>query len=206
MLTQQIRYLRAHGYHTITLARLARRIRYGNPLPSNPVALTFDDGYRDQFTKALPVLKRYHMKATFFIVSGFVDEPLYMTWRQVRGLHRAGMEIGVHTIHHLDLAILSPGQDWQEIHRSKVVIERHIGHPALVFAYPSGAFNAQVLADVHKSGYLAAVSTLPGTLDAQAGLYSLFRGEMPGPRRVTALEVALGSWWGDPFEPTPTVP
>jgi peptidoglycan/xylan/chitin deacetylase (PgdA/CDA1 family) len=203
---QEMWYIHSHGFHTVTIAQLARHIRYGTPLPRNPVALTFDDGYRDQFTKALPALRRDHLRATFFIVSGFVDQPRYMTWRQVRKVDGAGMEIGVHTIHHLDLTTVTPWQDWQEIYHSKVVIERHLGHPAVVFAYPSGAFDQQVLQDVRKAGYLAAVSTLPGTIHAQMALDYLFRVEILGTEAPSTVEPYLTYRFGDPFQPTPTVP
>ena len=201
-----MQYIHTHHFHTVTIAQLARHIRYGKPLSRHPVALTFDDGYRDQFTKALPVLRHYHLTATFFIVSGFVNQPRYMTWRQVRETDRAGIEIGVHTIHHFDLTLLTPWQEWREIDHSKMVIERHLGHPATVFAYPSGAFNQQALIDVRKAGYLASVSTLPGTLNAQPTIDYLFRVEILGEYPPATMESYLTSRFGTPFEPTPMAP
>lgn len=202
----EMRYIRRHGFHTVTIDQLARHIRYGSPLPSNPVALTFDDGYRDHFTRVLPVLRRFGLKATFFIVSSFVGTPRYMTWRQIRILNRAGMDIGVHTVDHLDLTLLSPEQIWQEVHESKMIIERHLGHPARTFAYPSGRFDAQVIQDVQRSGYLAAVSTLPGSLHAQSSVDYLFRVEILNSVTPQTIGAYLTWRFGQPFEATPTVP
>ena len=205
---REMRYLRRHRYHTITLARLARHIRYGTPLPSNPVALTFDAWeHRDQFTKALPVLRHDHLTATFFIVSGFVDQPRYMTWRQVRTLSRDGMEIGVHTIHHLDLSSLTPWQDWREIHHSKVVIERYIGCLAVVFAYPGGEFNGRVLADVRKTGYIRLrFPPRAERLTRRRVSITCFASRYWVSYPPSTMEALLTERMGNPFEPTPTVP
>lgn len=202
----EMRFIRYHGFHTVTMLQLADHIRYGTPLPRHPVALTFDDGYRDHFTSALPILRRYGLKATFFIVSGFVGTPRYMNWAQIRTLDRDGMEIGVHTIHHLDLTTLTASQLWQEVYQSKRQIEKHIGRPAVVFAYPSGAFDSLVLDDVRRTGYLAAVSTLPGTLHAQSTIDYLFRVEILNSDTTTTLDGYLTTGFGYPFQSTPTVP
>lgn len=202
----EMRFLRVHHFHTITVAQLADHIRYGSPLPSHPVALTFDDGYEDHYTSVLPILRRYGLRATFFIVSGFADTPRYMTWAQIRTLDRDGMEIGVHTLDHVDLTLLPRWRLWQEVHRSKAIIEQHLGHPATVFAYPSGAFNWLVRRDVRKTGYLAAVSTLPGTLHAQKSLDYLFRVRIQNTDTPQTMYGYLTTRFGDPFEPSPSFP
>ncbi len=84
----EMRYLRNHNFQSVTITQLANHIRYGTALPAKCVALTFDDGYEDQYTNALPILLRYGLRATFFIVSGFANQPRYMTWSQVRAVDR----------------------------------------------------------------------------------------------------------------------
>ncbi|HZT95238.1 MAG TPA: polysaccharide deacetylase family protein [Chloroflexota bacterium] len=199
----EMRFLRNNNYQAVTISQLADHIRYGTALPAKCVALTFDDGYEDQYTAALPTLLRYGLRGTFFIVSGFANQPRYMTWKQIRTADQDGMEIGVHTIHHLDLTTLTPWQDWQEIHHSKIVIEQHVGHPVYSFAYPSGRYNQLVLNDVGKSGYLAAVSTDPGTLHSQRSLNYLFRVRILNSDTPQTMDWYLNTRFGNPFGPAP---
>jgi peptidoglycan/xylan/chitin deacetylase (PgdA/CDA1 family) len=203
---QQMKYLRNHGYHAISIAQLARHIRYGARLPRKPFVVSLDDGYSDAYSAAFPILKRYHFHATFFIVTGFVGTPRYMTWNQIRRLDRAGMEIGVHTLDHMDLTILPAWRVWQEIHRSKIEIEQHLGHAVWVFAYPSGAFNQLALQDVHRVGYLAAVSTNPGTLHSQTTINYLARVRVLDSDTPYSLSSEMATKFGNAFSPPVSPP
>jgi peptidoglycan/xylan/chitin deacetylase (PgdA/CDA1 family) len=203
---QQMKYLRTDGYHAISLARLARHIRYGVRLPRKPFVITLDDGYEDAYTAAFPILKRYHFHATFFIVTGFAGTPRYMTWSQIEQLDRAGMEIGVHTLDHMDLTILPDWRVWQEIHRSKIIIEQHLHHAVWTFAYPSGAFSQVALQDVHQVGYLDAVSTNPGTLHSQTTINYLARVRVLDTDTPYSLSAEMATRFGNAFSPPVSPP
>jgi peptidoglycan/xylan/chitin deacetylase (PgdA/CDA1 family) len=203
---QQMKYLRNHGNHAVSLARLARHIRYGASLPRKPFVITLDDGYRDAYTAAFPILKRYHFHATFFIVTGFVGTPRYVTWNQIHRMDRAGMEIGVHTLDHMDLTIQPGWRVWQEIHRSKIEIEHHLHHAVWTFAYPSGAFNQLALQDVHRVGYLAAVSTNPGTLHSQTTINYLARVRVLDSDTPYSLSSTMATGFGNAFSPPVSPP
>jgi peptidoglycan/xylan/chitin deacetylase (PgdA/CDA1 family) len=141
--------------------QLARCIAGAEQCPAHAVALTFDDGYEDAFSVVLPALQRRGMLATFYIVSGFVGQPGYVNWEQVRALHAAGMEIGSHTVAHPDLTTLAPDQLRYELAESKAQIEAAIGQPVLSFCYPAGRFNGDIAALVAELGYTNATTTLP---------------------------------------------
>lgn len=155
-------YLASHHYHTVTARTLVSYLRNGGTLPSRSVVLTFDDGYTDMYSYVLPVLRRYHMHATFFIIAGLVGGPRYLTWPQVRALERQGMDIEAHTMTHPDLTIVPRAQVWGEIYRSRQVLQSKLDHSVVVFAYPYGSYNALVLQDVKKAGYWAAFTTHQG--------------------------------------------
>src|SRR5262245_43026142 len=70
---KQIMYLQRHGFNSITLYELHAYLRYGIPLPSRPIVLTFDDGFLDNWVYAFPILRKYGMKATVFVTTDFVD-------------------------------------------------------------------------------------------------------------------------------------
>jgi peptidoglycan/xylan/chitin deacetylase (PgdA/CDA1 family) len=159
---QQMRLLGNHGYTTVTMAQVREYVRNGTPLPAKPVALTFDDGYGDAFSAALPVLQRYHQVATFYIVTGFVGQAHYLTWDQVLTLDHAGMEIGSHTVNHVGLPFLSGLKRQYELSESRKTLEQRLGHPVLDFCYPNGEVNATVEIGAAQAGYLSATTTATG--------------------------------------------
>ena len=126
------------------------------------VALTFDDGYSDNHEYALPALAARHLPATFFVTAGFLErdpevlahlstiwetapadlDPL--AWSQVAEMRAAGMTFGSHTWSHANLAAVAPSRAYDELHRSKVVLEDRIGAPVDGIAYPFGKFHHNV--------------------------------------------------------------
>ena len=120
----QLDALMEAGYNTISLYALQDHLMLGTPLPPNPVVITFDDGYRDNYENALPPLAERNMTATFFVVTDFMDEerPNYLTWEMARAMQDAGMDIESHGRNHVTLA----GQDvdylvWQALGSSETI-------------------------------------------------------------------------------------
>jgi peptidoglycan/xylan/chitin deacetylase (PgdA/CDA1 family) len=114
----------------------------GARLPSRPVVLTFDDGYFDNYTDALPILRKYHDVAEFNIISAYVGISVginsYMTWSQLKGLVADGMEIGSHTVDHQDLGTLTTDKVRFELRDSRHLLQQKLGVPVQFLAYPSG--------------------------------------------------------------------
>jgi len=127
-------------------------------LPSKPVVITIDDGYRDLYTTAYPILRAHGFTAVAYIVSSFVDQSAYVTRAQLLEMDRAGIEIASHTVHHPNLVGMSFGSALNELVSSKRWLEELVGHPVVDFAYPSGKFNAQTMAAVEQAGYSTAVT------------------------------------------------
>jgi peptidoglycan/xylan/chitin deacetylase (PgdA/CDA1 family) len=125
--------------------------------------ISVDDGYVDDTRTILPDLQRWHMVATFFVITGRMTEPGFLSAEQIRQLDQAGMDVGDHTTHHLDLPALSPTELRSETVGSKHVLESVLGHPVYYFAYPFGAFNAAVVRALHAAGFTLAYTTAGGT-------------------------------------------
>src|SRR3954470_12167926 len=111
-LARQMKAIADAGYHTVRGEQLVAHVARGAPLPSKPVLLTFDDASAGQFSHVLPVLRRHHFVATFFVMTVVLDKPGWLTRRQVRALDRAGMTIGGHTWDHRAVPRYS-GSDWR---------------------------------------------------------------------------------------------
>jgi peptidoglycan/xylan/chitin deacetylase (PgdA/CDA1 family) len=167
----QMDWLTRNGYHPITAEDLYAYLSGASGLPSRPVILSFDDGYSDFFTGALPILRSHDFKAVAYVVSGFVGQPGYMSAAQVFEADRAGIEIGSHTVNHVDLAKASAGGLRYQLTASKQALENLLGHPVESFCYPSGRFNTGVAAAVAAAGYHDATTTQFGFAHALPDRY-----------------------------------
>lgn len=158
--------LHTGGYHTITQPQLFDALYHGSKLPRKPVLISVDDGYIDDIRTILPDLERFHMVATFFVITGRMNEPGFLDAGAIRELDRAGMDVGDHTAHHVDLRLLTASQLRIETAGSRQVLERVLGHPVYFFAYPFGDFNDDVLSAVRAAGFTMAYTTAAGITES----------------------------------------
>ena len=194
----QLDWLRANGYHTVDLNELRAYFQAHVALPARPVVLTFDDGYEDFFTVAFPALRGHGFKGVSYVVPGFLDGPRYLSTRQVRAIDAAGMEVAAHTMHHVDLTMASPAQLVVEVDGSRNALERIVGHPVRDFCYPSGKYDATVIAAVRRAGFESATTEVPGLGHAWADRLTWTRVRVSGGERLDQFIAALG-------QPEPTV-
>lgn len=179
---RHLQYLQAQGYSTISFHQLLLHLTRGEPLPENPIILTFDDGYRDNYDNAFPLLRQYGYTATFFLITNFIDEgrPTYLTWEQVKALAAAGNEIGAHSRDHPDLR----GHDidfliWQ-ILGSKEAIQNGAGITPRFFSYPSGKYDADVVKVLASAHYWGAVTVKQGVEQSSQRPFELERIRIDG--------------------------
>ena len=136
----------------------------------NVAAVTFDDGYRDLMTHAVPVLRDLRIPATFFVVAGAVGakdawykgEQEVMTWEDLEQLKFAGFEIGCHSMTHPRLPELDDAKLGVEVVESKRLLEERLSIKVKHFAYPQGKHDERVKAAVKAAGYRAAWATKSG--------------------------------------------
>ena len=159
----QIAALARAGYQAVTLDRVWQAWHGRATLPSQPIVLTFDDGYRGDFGAAMPILHRRGWPGVLNLLVANLHRHGWglKTW-MVRRMIANGWEVDSHTLTHPDLATVSAGQLWQEVHRSRVVLRRLFHAPVRFFCYPSGAFDAAVIGAVRRAGYLGATTEIPG--------------------------------------------
>ena len=154
----QMKWLAEQGYHPMTLERMAADLKHGRPLPDKPIVLTFDDGWKDQYEGAFPILKKYRFVATFFIITDAVGHSAYMDWEQIKELAVAGMDVQSHSLSHERLSTMPGFRARQEIRESKRVMEDHLNKPITILAYPYGSYDDDVIAEVKAAGFDAAVA------------------------------------------------
>lgn len=169
----QLAWLRDHHIRTITMSELVRDLQGHHP-PTNAVVLTFDDGYADAATVVTPLLERYGDRASFYISAGFVGDGRHVSWRALRAMRDAGMEIGCHGTFHRDLTALSAKEAAFEIDHCATSITRYVGRPT-TYAYPAGKWNPAIEKLVQAAHFDAAVTELPGAVVTLAARYHLPR-------------------------------
>lgn len=184
---RQMKSLSDNGLRGISLETMLRSATSSNAFPESSVVLTFDDGFRNFYTTAFPVLQEYGFKATVFLVTdhcgkrndwlgnppGLATERL-MSWAEVREVKSSGIEFGSHTRTHPDLTRLSETRVKREIVESKDAIENAIGGPVTTFAYPYGKFDECVRKLVAQN-FDAACSTNLGIANAESDRFELER-------------------------------
>ena len=152
-------YLAINGFHPVTLEEVYAGLAGVGRLPAKPVAITFDDGGRDNYSVAFPILQRHGFRATFFVITGFVGNRVCMDWDQLRTMRAAGMAIESHTVDHPDLRSLAPARLAEELAASRAALARELGEDARILSYPQGRYNGTVMAAAEAAGYAAAVTT-----------------------------------------------
>lgn len=175
-LKKEIFELKNQGYRFIFVKDIPDLLNQ-KPLPSGKfVALTFDDGYRDFYTDAFPVIKEASIKVTVFIISSFINYQNYMTEQQIKNILESGLiEIGAHSMNHYDLTSENQELLQAQIQGSKNYLEQKFGIKVLSFAYPYGHFNDQTVSIVKKAGYTSAVSDIQGATQSLDNLFFLSR-------------------------------
>ena len=152
----QMRYLKDNGYAVIPMKVYLDHLNKGTEIPKKSVVLTFDDGWKNQYEFAVPILKEFGYTATFYIITGSTDGKTYMSWENIKELDKAGMDIESHTVTHANLTKVDEVKAREELENSKKTLEEKLGHSISMLAYPYYGNNAAVQKLVADAGYTSA--------------------------------------------------
>ncbi len=185
----QMRALKAAGWHAVTMDQLEAYWKRGVPLgPGKPIVLTFDNGYASQYLNAMPILKRLGWVGDENIqLSGLPPSQGGLTDAQVRGLLAAGWELDTQGISHADLIALDAGQLHYQVATARQILRKRYGVPVNWFCYPSGHYNATVIAQVKAAGFVGSTTVIPGWASPGEDPYRLPRLRVLGGTSPSAL-------------------
>lgn len=159
----QLRTLKEYGFQTITFKDYLEFVKGSKKLNPNVIILTFDDGYSSVYDYAYPMLKKYNMKATVFLIGSSIDSPNHLTWKQLEEMKETGVfSFQNHTYTHRILTRLPDKQIREEILKCKKLIERKLGEKVDTLAYPIGIYNSRVEKIAEKLGTKIMVTTKYG--------------------------------------------
>ena len=170
---KQMAWFAKHGWYSYTISEMVEAMK----LPVKSFCITFDDGYEDNFTNALPVLQKYGFKATVYLVphyeynswEKFEDEKFdkLLSKEQILKMQEGMLiEFGSHTLNHKNLLTISKQEAEIEIKKSKVEVEKIIDQKCKAFAYPYGKYNEASIQMVEDSGYSSATVVKRGFFEA----------------------------------------
>lgn len=199
VLDEQVKTLKQAGYTFMTAGELSDVLLGKKILPQKPIVLTFDDGYRDFYIDAYPILKKYNAKATQYVIAGFLDHPNHMFTSDLIRISKDGLvEIGAHTVTHVWLKDALLTDVSYQVTESKKILEKRTGKEVVSFAYPFGAFDKQATEVVKDAGFTNGVSTVPGISQSFFNRYFLYR-LRPGIRTGEELLTWLSQTHFKPF-------
>ncbi len=172
----QMKYLTEHGYNTIFADALVNALKTHSSVPSKSILITVDDGYRDFFTNALPIIQKYGIKVNSMIATGLIGGEDNMSWDQINQIKQSGLAYFVdHTWSHYAINHGSVDKIQFEIQTAKQQLEEHTGQSVNIFAYPYGSFNNNAISILQSDGFAGAFSTIPGFLQCDSFVMTLHR-------------------------------
>jgi peptidoglycan/xylan/chitin deacetylase (PgdA/CDA1 family) len=174
LLRGHLEYLKENRYETISFGMLADYFDTGATLPKKSVILSFDDGWKNQYEYAFPLLKEFGATATFFVFTNAINRGNHLTWEQLREMRDAGISIEAHTkMHPYLVKITDPKKLVNEISGSKKILEEELGLHITSFAYPFGTYDDAVVAEVKNSGFRTARTLRGGIEQSESERYVL---------------------------------
>ncbi len=174
---RQMNFLKSRRYNVVPLETLAAMIKEKKKIPQKTISITFDDGYKDNYTYAFPILKKYNLPATLFIITDEVGRPDRVNWDEVKEMRDSGLiTVGSHALGPEPLInYKSRDEVKRQIFDSKKLLEEKLGREVNVFSYPEGRFTDWIRQLVIDAGYKCAVATNPGRRFASNDVFALKR-------------------------------
>ena len=199
----QMKYLADNGFHTITPDEMLDAWENGTPLPDKPVILTFDDGYADNYRNAFPILEKYNLKGTIFLISDFVSTyPNYLTWPQIEEMQESGhFCFESHTLSHMQLDKATPEETWNQLNGSRQALEWRLQKPVNFIAYPCGFYDDELERMTREAGFRGGFTVHYGLAAPDENRYFLDRVPIFGCNSHTMLRFKLRLQYAQIFAP-----
>jgi len=200
---EQMEALEHAGWHAVTLDQVQAYWQHGVSLgPGKPIVLTFDNGYQSQYTQALGVLRRLGWVADENLqLTGLPTSQGGLSRRQVKGLVAAGWELDTQGFSHADLIALDTEALHYQVAVARRTVQQRYGVPVNWFCYPSGHYDAAVIAAVKAAGYTGSTTVVPGWAHPGEDSYRLHRLRVLGETSPQSLLAEIAGIRDDPPAP-----
>lgn len=181
---RQMDYL-VKNYRVVSLDEILDFLEGKRRLPKKSVAITFDDGYLDNYVNAYPCLKKYRLPATIFVATAYLQKKMLLGdvylpmlgWEEIEEIIQGNINIGAHTANHLDLSRIDLDGAEKEILESKIVIQKRIRRNVDYFAYPFGIYNDDIVNLVRSLEFRGAFGG-EGVIQKNTDMFAIHRVEV----------------------------
>jgi peptidoglycan/xylan/chitin deacetylase (PgdA/CDA1 family) len=190
----QLDTLLALGATTITMRQFWAGLSGAAALPPKPIALTFDDGYADAYSNALPLLQQRGMVGTVYLVSSYMEAPGFLTWGQAAEMQAAGHEMGCHSATHPDFSRLGENAQRQEITTATEALQNTLGIRPTSFCYPHGRYSRVTPRLLAEAGFTHATTTQHSVVHRTSSAYALGRIRIRSTTSVATFRAAVNVW------------
>ena len=193
---KDMQYIHDNGFTTLSTEELYDFMVYNKPIPKKSILITFDDGYEDNYTNAFPILKKYNIKATIFIITDYVDKgKQYLSSAQLKEMESNGIDIESHTYRHDKLATYDYYEQLNTLKASKEFIEKTLDKKVNFISYPFGSYNIDTLKALKEAGYEMAFTTDGRWANKSNGILTLNRVFISGFHRNTSFKTRVRHSW-----------
>ncbi len=159
---EQMKFLKENNYNPITLDELYEYMEHGEALPINPVCITFDDGYIDNYEIVYPIMLEYGFPWTVFVIGNLTGEPGRMTWEQLEEMRDHGVTIANHTMSHEPMLYLDVATQRREVEEMQALLKEKLDIDNRFFCYPYGMYDETLQQILRENGIVLAVTMDPG--------------------------------------------
>ena len=173
--TAHLEYFEEAGITPISMQQLYDHWHNDAPIPEKPIVLTFDDGYRSMYTTVYPLLKERGWSGTFFCIVNGRWSDNFILEDMIAEMAEGGMEIGSHTLTHVELNSLSGEELDRQLVESRDTLSAITGKEINMLCYPAGRYNSETKGAADEAGYLCAVTTVNGFASKSQGMFELKR-------------------------------
>lgn len=174
---EQMKYLKDNNYYTLSMDEFYGYVKNGDKVPEKSVLITFDDGFKNNYDNAFPIMKEYGLKGSVFVITSMVDKVgLYMTSDEISAISKDGfIDVESHTVGHEKLSQISKEDTMKTLKDSKVFLEKYSGKKVDTIAYPFGIYDEATINSVKEAGYTMGFTTEMGWAKPKSDLYRIPR-------------------------------
>lgn len=173
---QHMAYLISLGYHMVSISEIVDAVLSHQQLPEKSIAITVDDGYKDNYEYAYQTAKKYNIKMGFMIPTGLIGNPGYMTWDDLKEMsHNPLVTIYNHTWSHAAVGALDREHIIREVTEANKQLEENLGVKNPIFVYPYGSYSPEAIEILKEQGFTAGVTTIQGTLQCKSTIMEMQR-------------------------------
>ena len=175
-LKTQFEYFKKHNYEVVALGKILNKLKNGEEIPSNWVALTIDDAYKSFYENGLNLFKEYAYPFTLFVYIEATNSKYndFMTWDELREAKKYG-DAELHSYSHKSLIKLSNQEIVEDTKKAIEIFEKNMGYKAKIYSYPFGEYDDRVQSEIEKFDFISILNQNNGSINSKSNIFDINR-------------------------------